>query len=489
MSNCKGFDLTNTFADILTEQRVIALPATNGILSDIVNHVNVASDSILFCKDNLTDTELLDHVGDLIQSVLGGEITVSSDLFYRELETLVSDQGKLVSTHIGFARTVVTPIAVALAEKYQAYLSAIQPKDAASEFSIVNVKPAAILTDGFFIEALQFYKGRKLNPLSTQIPRQEARSSEELLEMLMTAETSLSASIQEWIFSKPQGWIESLWLMTFCSPNNSSAQGDSIGDLYLKDLIPAEAAEASLAIHLWCKSLLNAPGKANVKASTSSFEQILDYTGTLIYASIQRIALANSSSTLVLKYVSGSRTMYVNGDLYPKWLEEGNVPEILLGMACSGNINENINVIREKAESLINTWNQFVTVYEVKEFNNRHVYSRRALIQMFNESLNNCVEEEKEVRLRESYFAATRIRQAEAYLDTRTMSQLEDVFEIALYLTAKLRFNYTSAYEILRDIDVLMKSDKKADVREAALIATINYLGDFLAENISLKTY
>jgi hypothetical protein len=59
---------------------------------------------------------------------------------------------------------------------------------------------------------------------------------------------------------------------------------------------------------------------------------------------------------------------------------------------------------------------------------------------------------------------------------------------LALHIICQCRFYYTEAEFILSEIEEIGKQNPGIDVREAALIATINYLVDYLCDQITTDT-
>ena len=71
------------------------------------------------------------------------------------------------------------------------------------------------------------------------------------------------------------------------------------------------------------------------------------------------------------------------------------------------------------------------------------------------------------------------------------ISVLDDGFEIykvARKLVCKARFFFTSANRILGDIEEYSRSNDKIDPQEAALMATIDYVADYVAEQLTLTS-
>ena len=490
MSILNGLSLTNTFSDLLTEKNLFAVARPAGILVELTQYMSPEAVPSGSCSDQQWE----EMVSNCVKNIVIDDAPLTGGLFHMEIESLVEDISAKVSAHIQHARSAVRPLVVSLAQEYETYLNTVKVKDPTSDFCICSVKPSSILADQMLIEELRYMEGRAVKAPEKLPASLGNLPFEQLLEMLEQSPSAASAGVRDWILSKPEHWLESLWVQLFCAGEVGNDCTDSnlcFGNVDFLALLPAEAAEASLALYLWAKALHANPdiysSKESLASVKSRFVNIADFAAAVCLDAIKKIALANSTSALVIKYNEPTRTLFVNGDVYTNWLEKGGSPEAILGMAATGNIYDNADVIMSKSAEFEKAWNQYVMVYQSKEKNNRHLYSRTVLLELFNKSLSTFVEDEKNVRLAESYFAANRYKKAAEYVESLTTTELEDVYKVCLHLVAKIRFDYTSAYEILCDIQSAGEAVETIDVREAALLATINYLGDFLAQHISLK--
>ena len=73
-------------------------------------------------------------------------------------------------------------------------------------------------------------------------------------------------------------------------------------------------------------------------------------------------------------------------------------------------------------------------------------------------------------------------------VDNIRMFDMEDIYGIATKLICKSRFFYTDAESILTDINEAKKINPNIrDVREASLIATIHYVVDYIADQMTLR--
>lgn len=479
------FEMSYVFSDQLHEQNVQAVAHSNGVLNELVQICSPTNTST-----GITDQEeYLSHLGNVVTFN-----TVCDETGYpAAVTTLVDQLAPLVTSHISHARNVVVPLVKGLAENYQHYLESAKIKDPTTMFEICKVKLPSILVDESFLTDLGYARSANKNVPSEYL-RLDAKSPEDLLDMVMTGSARHDEQIKALVMSKGLGWLEQVWFGIFGKSEYLADKNFCInGYTSLENGIctPQELAEISLVVYLFARKLqMNVPEGVNM--SLRKFDDLItaikDYAAVNLTFHLRKCADANTTKTLVMQYNEGTYCMYINDDLYGEWLDQGNSPEILLGMVCTGNYVKTIPEINERAEQYKKAWDNFVALHHAKEVNNRHVYARKALISLFNEQLQKEIPEEKEVRLKESNFIDTRIKKAYEFIDGMSVTQLDDTFNVALHLVARIRFDYTSAFYILKDIDAVCKANPNIDVREAANLATINYIGDYLADQIAIKT-
>jgi hypothetical protein len=74
---------------------------------------------------------------------------------------------------------------------------------------------------------------------------------------------------------------------------------------------------------------------------------------------------------------------------------------------------------------------------------------------------------------------------ASEYIGCLKLHDLDLVAELALNLMARARFYFTAGYQILSGIEQATKLNPNLDPREAALVSAVNYVTDYLADQIT----
>ena len=92
-------------------------------------------------------------------------------------------------------------------------------------------------------------------------------------------------------------------------------------------------------------------------------------------------------------------------------------------------------------------------------------------------------EEETFAQTTPNYIAAVNAN-FESELANIRSGDLDNIYMLAMKLVCRSRFYYTDAEIILCDIEEARRVNPNIDVREAALIATANYVFDFIADQM-----
>ena len=480
------FEMSYQFSDMLHEKNLEAVAHSNGVLNELVQHSAPVG---ITTANSLSQTDE-DYLSVYSGNFLDGT-TQDYSAYPAAINTLVDQIAPLVTAHVSHARNVVKPLVVSFAESYLEYMESAKIKDPGSMFEICKCSLPSILTDESFISELGWGKDTAPKMPSEFLRIPEGKMQADLIEMMLVGSARVDEQIKTWVASKDANWIETIWYSVFGQqeylPQNVHHSGYT-GCEY--GFTAVEAAEYSLAVYLLARKIqMNIP--EGLQMSLAKFDTLVtsikDYAVSQLVKNLQKVASANSSKSLVLYYDEYNYRLYVNGDLYGQWLDAGNTPELLLGMISSGGVVKTIPEIDERADKFKRAWDNFCSLHNAKEINNRHIYAKQALVTLFHQHLKHEVPEEKEVRQKESNFMDTRLKKAEAFINEMTTTQLDDVFNVALHLVARIRFDYTSAFYILRDIDAVCKVNPEIDPREAATLATINYVGDYLADQIAVR--
>jgi hypothetical protein len=179
-------------------------------------------------------------------------------------------------------------------------------------------------------------------------------------------------------------------------------------------------------------------------------------------------------------------TITVYEPVYKKWLAAGNSQEALFGMLILKHNYSTTYLIDEHKEELEKAWFNHLSYstnsIKLSNFNNLLEALALAYKALHTEYQN---EAEKAAMSTSDYYAVSDRLFNEELKDVRMMD-LTDMRALALRLVAKSRYYYSSAYEILSTLDSYCEDNENLDPREAALLATIEYVARYMAKQLAI---
>jgi hypothetical protein len=477
MIKSNSFTSSLSIAAALADINKTLVVGPNTVLNELVNLSTPIDHSLSQIEDNEA------YAGALEAYTTGSlENPTQHDL---QLNGVIKDLSKAVTNHISFAKNTVKPVVMQFSDNIKNYLANNAIKDPASKFNIITLNTPSVLEDESFLDSVKQYIGKfPIKPdISFSLP---LKNQEELLSMLMYGYPDIDKSLVEWVSQLDSLFLTRVWnsFFTTLGTNNDTI---TYPDIDRKNLF--EKTNIVLAIYLFSRKLFDVVDESasNLTTYKNTAAQHRDYAGAMLAGCIKNIALFNRSNILVVETDPVKYEAKVNGTVYREWLTSGGSPEIILGLIVSGDKLTSVDMISNKKESYLKQWNSFHTFYSSSEFNKRLEYFKTFLYSNFNILLKEVSSEELAYIERNPRYYDIVNQLLSDQIENMKTSDMDDLFKTALVLIAKVRFYYTSAYDILDDIATASRVNPNIDVREAALLAVINYLSDYLANQISIS--
>jgi hypothetical protein len=475
-------------ADHFSDKGFVVSAAPNTVLSELVRLSNNELVSVIGERNSTDENdimpyeELATNLSLLTQGSL--EQPTSHD---QCLDNVVVDISKAVSVHISFAKNVVAPTVLAFKDSVQAELDKLQHLDPSAEFNIEVANIPDILRDKTFTSILSRYESKTPIPPESLLAINDTDLAN-ILALLPYGEAESDTLIQQWINTKNQEFFLKVWNSFFgYNPNVTSYMMEETLNLDIY-----ESCDLGLALYLIANKLYNSePLMDNIQLPDyqNRLAQIRDYGGTLVQKALAKSDLTERNKIMVLQLLPEKKLCKVAGHLYRDWLANDGRPEYILGMLISGNRYLTADSIDENKEQLLQQWNSYVTYFNAAENNKKFSLLKDTLELVFTNMLNDLSEEEKDFELNNPTFRTNLVKYLKEELTHLKMHDLTDLNKLALKLIARVRFYYTSAYKILSAIEQVSIVNPNIEVREAALLATIEYVVDYIAEQMTLQPH
>jgi hypothetical protein len=468
------------FADKLAAEGKSVIPKPNTTMSELVR----LSSTILPFK--VEDDESLAAFGQVLE--VSTQSSVDNESQYGlEMDGYINDISKLVTSHISFAKNVVKPIFLQFADNVKHYLETNKLKEASSRFEIKCLDIPEILLDDSFIDTLKYYEGKTLlYPEASAKLRLEVKTHEELVALLSTGRAKTDTLIHKWLARQDSDFLTNIWISFFTA--STVLKDSQYYDFRRVSTSNAfEAADVALAVLLLSRKIYDDVQSTdlNLQAYQNFVVQLRDYAGTVLYNSFRKIELFVKNKNLVVEYGADHYTAKVNGLVYREWLDKGGSPEVIFGLIVSNNSTTSQTLIDGMAPELLKAWNSYVVFHNTNESNKVFDYYKNYLILALDMSYKDMSDEERKVVDANPNFYSTVKKLVDKEIDCLKASDMGNVYDVALLIIAKCRFYYTSSYSILSDINEAGKINPNVDVREAALLAAINYVSDYIAYQLT----
>jgi hypothetical protein len=394
-----------------------------------------------------------------------------------------------VRGHISFAKNIVKPIVVDVAEGTLAYLREFRYPQAADQFCVNVVDVPELLEDESFTDRLSDYQGKL--PLKPEaMPSLGKKTGEELLALMLTGDKDADVAITTWYTRLGNDWFVNLWENLFRDnqPDRGVLKAVYYDDILGYDLF--ERADYALALYLLADKLFDNVDESaaglNLVAYQNIIAQTRDFGGAMLANTVERAKSFEATKIMVIQNHQPSQSAKVFGKVYRPWLATGGCAEMILGMIVSGRNLTTTYSVDEVKQQLLETWKTHSAFFIAAESNKRFDYFKEAIKLKFNEVMANLTDTEQEFISTAPNYQQVVMVKLENELAQLRPQDADDMYAAALKLVCRARFYYTQAEAILGDMVEASKVNPNVDVREAALISTTNYVIDFVASQLAV---
>lgn len=421
------------------------------------------------------------HVVDVPSTV---EITNNSSVdilpnqHHMVLDNVVEEGAKAVRTQLKLCRNVITPLHEELVEAVRGLLSE-KFNPALAGFAVIEERYPDLVSEGSFLALIEEYAKTNVGSIDATLKFGE-RTTEQLRELMHTGFKSTDEAIDLFLATKGDGWLAEVWADYYNGAENRTFK-DVMASLQSKSEV--EGVETAIAVHLLARGLLENPAEESGLALTqynSVLRDIRNSTGSFIYI---RLSAANQArgADLIIRRVVGNQVT-VDGVLFDKWINAGGDVDVLFGLAVSKLKLYSIKDLEEKRERLLKSWVDYVKLANATNTSNKYQAVRTTLASAFAKQL------EAEAGEAAQYGAERNIKEIYTLFvnEMRKLSdtELQDINDAVLKLLCASRFKDTDAYKLMSRIAFHRKDNPSLSAREAATIATIEYITDWTYSQI-----
>lgn len=412
------------------------------------------------------------------------ELTLHSNAIIEYAEALAP----LIQSHISFAKNVVAPASIELAEKLHGYIERMRGIDPSAQFDIIQGVVPEILADEAFmsmgLNSIVNLNTIKESGFTISIPEED---NQDVLSMLLVGNERVNNMIQVWAAQQKEGFFEKVYTENFLKKDSGDRHTYgldtwSLGSKNCYDVINLALAVWLIAYHL----RQNPKAVKGITAAQYDAElyNLMEYAGVILLQHRDKAIQQITNNILVAEGNVYKKCVVVHKYIYLEWLKQGGCPEALLGMLVTSNFSYDATTALSRCEALAKSWANYVSMTEYERENTLKTGFISYLETEILQAINNPTEAEKEYFAEFPEAPQTIVRLMKEEINRLSPHLLNDVEHTARHIVAKCRYYYTASYDILTEMVELHKKNPNIDPHEASLVSVIKYLVNYFILHI-----
>lgn len=436
--------------------------------------------------DNLPDIDQRILQGSLSKDVMG---VCRHDVVMDDLVDVISDT---VRGNLDLARNTINPIAKEVAQEVEEYIQNAESVNR-THVSIVPVQYASIWNSPVLSEMVARYSEtafREVNvrvgiPLENDFYHSDSFDKDAFFEMLKTGASRFDQELKAFI--DDTDYVVLLEAFRGVFSDNPAMRARVLGDsVRSTDILSNRSmVDRALLVHLMARRFLQEPVegvKLPLEEYRAYMADIVSQTGRVIFAIMEKREANINRRQLVATWPYGKDRLgqehtyiYVNGDVYGAWLEAGGEPDAIIGSFVSDQERGYTQLINESAR-YCKEWERQArvlgTTQRLNRFNHGVEGMRLAIARQINDLDESVVPVSREILH----------KRLEENLGKLYGNFYENIYVYARKLVCDTIFPHTLGLKILCAIDNVAHDYPDIDVREAALLATIEIVSLWVAK-------
>lgn len=418
----------------------------------------------------LDESEQIEQLGAMLENPLED---TSTDI---NMGAVVNDISASVNGHIDYAKNTVVPLVTEYTNRVMAYIE--RPDSLVSKFNIIIKDLPEVMRDASFKDSvLQNAGGLFAEPDAPVVIPHTGPGF--ITDNLMTGSSDYDSMIRKWSAGLGDTQLVKMWENVYGRSSNKVT--DLLAD-------SANGVDYALFTYLSSRRLFDEVPEG-VQLNISDYKRLITQYREMSSKRLEGIYAGHDLTVkagLVVTYANAdSMEVRVNGDVYRDYLKQGGKNEVIIGSVFAG------GVVKTMGE-LVNKSDEFYQLYQRQEAVNDAIRRVQAT-NTFRVALKNCFvdllaspsNQELDARNTFSMNATSMAKDAQNAIDALSSEELKNVAQSCLLVMCRARFPYTDAEKFLTAMNEASVANPAIDPREAALIATIELISDYVCAQLT----
>ncbi len=401
----------------------------------------------------------------------------------------------LIRNHISYIRNVVKPRVVEAVNEASVYVQELGGTNPASQLEISKLSIPEFASDPAFLILLDSFKNREVvRPNGYSLNFNFKAPPDDFKTAFTTGNARIDTLVNLWANSLDIDFLKQAWYVFFCGGELLKTYNGSMlsqDDMFSPNLsVRLNTALAYFLIaNYYDTHLPDVSTNQDLSVVKNRIYDHLLFAGTTLYRAMEQINANNKAGLLVLHIDQLHKKITVSDEIYSKWLATGGTAEVILGILVGDKKYYVVKDIIDNTEELKRSWSRYTGVYlesvEYKKANSLRNYYRSLMSKYL--TSDYCDANEKEFLINNPNYHQNTLEKVEKLLDGMKKEELLQVESVILKLIAGIKYGFTCAQTFLEDMLRVQKQNANADSNEAACVATLNYITDYLLGQIQVN--
>lgn len=409
---------------------------------------------------------------------------LGDDVHGQELDDAAEEISKLVQNHLTFAKDVVKPAIVEVAELVGVKFKELD-ESKTYDIEIIQVDPAEPMIVSSLEDTIKAFKGSPYIPFEGYIPCSKDYTAQEVIAWMSTGQNDVDEAISIWSAKKGDAFFESVFKEVFVSPTKGIQF----------NIDNRQSSDFALAVFLISNKLYNNPVDGfgiNLRSYNEKMSDLRKACAYRLNQAYDEFERNTNSKLLIINY--SAKEVYVNGNIYRQYLEDGGSAAAVFGSVLSQNPKMFLSDVVGNQTEFVSKWEQhnklFNSALKSRSFLDKKAALRDIVLSNVQQNFNDyfchlCAEGTTPTIDMQEY--QTFLSNLDSFVDTVKEQDMVNVWSLCTKVICDCVFYYTSAGQILNGVEEAIIKNPGIELREALLLSTIEYVTDFVCAQITVS--
>lgn len=410
--------------------------------------------------------------------IINGEVREHLHDIY--MESATAALGTALAGHVAFATTVVIPAVHELHNKIKEVMD-IDERCGVRSYSVEMMTGSPLFDVPAITSKLEEFANLRPQENQLLVLDYPSLTDDELIGLIKIGAEAYDTAIDQFIANEGIQLVREVWDTVF---SHKSMQFKTYDD-FRADREKGQAR--NFATYLIATRLLiggdNMPMGTGANGLSSSkytlvLKNLQEIAGTSLYIAMESRNNQTKLGKLIEKV--DKQTVYVNKQVYDRYMDEGGDVETILGAAISGDKKVYLEDIVAGTEKYKQAWAYQVTLAKQNAESGMLLSVRRAV----SDYLRQYVKTSDDAVVRAN--VNTILDNVDDFCAHIYNPELKDVDILAMKAVCLTLFNHTDAIEILRGVNEAMALNSDISKEDALNLAVLNYVACWFADQIEI---